>query len=211
MRVDLGAAQRSAAVTITSGDAERVVQVEAFRWRRSQGEDVYTPADDLIVNPPLFKLAPNAKQVVRVGLTASGKRTEERAYRVYFQEVPEQTSAAAGGTQLQMVLRLGVPLFVTPDPVRPELRWSARRTADGLRLQLNNAGNVHSRLTDLAITLPADAPQPVAKAPALRYVFPGEISVWTFQLNGPVTAKALQVSAQSESGTINAEIPLEAP
>lgn len=209
--MDLGAAQRSAAVTITNGDAERVVQVEAFRWRRSQGEDLYTPADDLIVNPPLFKLAPNAKQVVRVGFTAANKRTEERAYRVYFQEVPEQTSAAAGGTRLQMVLRLGVPLFVAPDTIRSELLWSAKRTADGLRLQLKNAGNVHARLTDLAVTLPADPAQTIANAPALRYVFPGEISVWTFQLNGPVTVKALQVSAQSESGTINAEIPLEAP
>lgn len=211
VRVDLSTVQRNAAITLTNGNAERVVQVEAFHWRRNNDEDVYTPADDLIVNPPLFKLAPGAKQVVRLGLAGSGKRTEERAYRVYFQEVPEQTSPTASGTRLQMVLRMGVPLFVAPEPVRTELRWSAQRTADGLRLQLNNAGNVHARLTDLAVTLPADAPQPVAKAPALRYVFPGEISAWLFPLSGPIAAQALRISAQSESGTINAEIPLEAP
>ncbi len=219
VRVDLGAAQRSAAVTITNGNAGRVVQVEGFRWRRSQGEDLYTPADDLIVNPPLFKLAPGAKQVVRIGFAAPAAApragAEERAYRVYFQEVPEQTSAAAGGTRLQMVLRLGVPVFVAPDPIRTELRWSAKRTADGFSLQLNNAGNAHARLSDLVVTLPAaapaDSPKPLANAPALRYVFPGETSVWTFQLSGPIAARVLQLSAISESGTINAEIPLEAP
>ncbi len=215
VRVDFGAAQRSAAVTITNGNAERVVQVEAFHWRRSQGEDLYTPTDDLIVNPPLFKLAPGAKQVVRVGLAApGGSRAEERAYRIYFQEVPEQSAATAGGARLQMVLRLGVPVFVAPDPVRTELRWSARRTADGFRLQLNNTGNVHARLSDLAVALPAATPadsrQPIANAPALRYVFPGETSAWTFQLNGPITAQVLRVTAQGENGTINAEIPLEA-
>lgn len=209
--MDLSAVQRNAAVTITNGTAERVVQVETFHWQRSQGEDLYTPADDLIVNPPLFKLAPGAKQVVRLGLAGSSKRTEERAYRVYFQEVPEQTSAATGESRLQMVLRLGVPLFVAPELVRTEMRWSAKRTADGLRLQLNNAGNVHARLTDLAVTLPADAPQPIARAPALRYVFPGETFAWTFQLSGPIAAQALRISAQSDSGTLNAEIPLEAP
>ena len=215
VRVEFSAAQRSAAVTITNGNVERVVQVEAFQWRRSQNEDVYTPADDLIVNPPLFKLAPGARQVVRVGLASpAGGRVAERAYRIYFQEVPEQTAAASGGTTLQMVLRLGVPVFVAPDPIRTELRWSAKRTTDGFRLQLNNMGNVHARVSDLAVTLPVSARaatgQPFASAPALRYVFPGETTAWSFPLNGPLTAQILRVSAMSESGTINAEIPLEA-
>lgn len=211
VRVDLGAAQRSAALTIINGDVERFVQVEALRWRRSENEDHYTPADELIVNPPLFKLAPGAKQVVRLGLTEpAGARADERAYRVYFQDVPQETAAAGSGTHLQMVLRLGVPVFVAPDVVRPQLHWSAGRTVDGFRLVLQNRGNVHARLTDLAVRVPAES-APIASAPALRYIFPGESSAWTFQLNGPLAAQVLEASVQGEGGVIHAEVPLAAP
>lgn len=212
VRLDLGHGQRSAAVTIANGAAERVVQVEAFRWTRAGGEDVYTPADELIVNPPMFRLAAGAKQVVRVGLVAPGAaRAGEQAYRVYFQEVPDPSDAVAAATQLKMVLRLGVPVFVAPDPAASELRWTARRIGEGLRLELTNAGNVHARLADLSVAPAGAGAKPVASAPGQRYVFPGETYAWTFPLGSPLTEPAVQVAAQSDRGVIHAEIALDPP
>lgn len=212
VRLDLGQNQRSAAVTIANGDTARVVQVEAFRWSRVNGEDVYVPADDLIVNPPMFRLGAGAKQVVRVGLAAPDAATAgEQAYRVYFQEVPDQATAAAPDTQLQMVLRLGVPVFIAPEQASRDLRWSAQRTDEGLRLELRNAGNVHARLTDLSVMPAAAGAKPVGSAPGLRYVFPGETYSWTFPLGSPLPEQAVQVAAQSDRGPIHAEIALGSP
>src|SRR5438876_27975 len=54
-------------------------QVEAFDWQQSDGKDVLTPSNALQLSPPIIRLAPGQKQIVRVRITAIAAGTRERA------------------------------------------------------------------------------------------------------------------------------------
>ena len=71
MRVDLGAAGKTAVLTLkNTGDTPSLVQADPTQWAQEAGQDRYAPSDALIVSPPIFELSPGQEQVVRVGLRA---------------------------------------------------------------------------------------------------------------------------------------------
>jgi fimbrial chaperone protein len=107
IRVVLDGKNHCAVVTLrNTGQEARVVQVELLRWTQEAERDVYTPTRDLLVNPPVFTLAPGQSQLIRVGLNRSPDAAQELAYRLYIQEVPPPSRP--GFTGLQMALRIGV-------------------------------------------------------------------------------------------------------
>src|SRR5262245_10806237 len=70
VRVELSAQQRTEALTVRneSADREVVVQAQAFEWTQRDGQDSLTETRDVIVTPPVFTLAANAQQIVRVAV-----------------------------------------------------------------------------------------------------------------------------------------------
>src|SRR5712671_4086345 len=68
VRLDLAPGARATSITL-SNDADRpkTVQVQAVRWTQVDGEDHYDPVTDLVVNPPVFRIAAGARQIVRAG------------------------------------------------------------------------------------------------------------------------------------------------
>src|SRR5512143_133357 len=57
-------------VAENTGGAPLVIQVKAQAWRQDAGNDVRDDTRELIVNPPIFKLAPGEQQLVRVASRA---------------------------------------------------------------------------------------------------------------------------------------------
>ena len=69
VRVTLSAKQPVAALTVRNESNEpTLVQLEALAWSQSLGKDVTIPSADVLATPPIFTLAPNGSQIVRVGL-----------------------------------------------------------------------------------------------------------------------------------------------
>lgn len=212
VRVDLGAQQHAAAITVSNaGGTEKLIQVEATHWSHAQGVDEYTPARELVVNPPLFRLPAGASQVVRVGLARQIKADPltEKTFRIFFQELPVE--AAAGDSQLRMLLRIGVPVFVKPlQPATADLRWQVE-PADGgsLRLQVRNHGSLHERLSSLSLR-DADDDALIATIDGFSYVLPGQAREWTVVPQAPLPQR-LRLRAVSEAGAIHVELPQLAP
>lgn len=198
VRLGLAPGQRSTSISVGNAAAQaQTVQVEAFRWTRVDGEDRYEPGPELLVNPPLFELAPGASQLVRVGLRAPANEGAERAYRIFLQEVPRERPL--GGAQLNMVLRIGIPVFIGVSGAAPALDWRLRSAGAGkVEIALANRGRAHARVFDLKL---ADA-----AAPGFAYVFPGETYRWT--LDAPAGASTLGLSAQTDEGPVRVELPL---
>lgn len=205
VRVTMPPGQRTASITLTNAvDMPRRVQTEVFRWTRVAGEDVLTPEPGILVNPPLFDVPPGGSQVIRLGFRAGFKPppTRETAYRIFFQEVPREL--AATGQQLQMVLRIGVPVFALPERAVPSLHWAAASGPASTFIGLRNAGNTHVRVAGLRVaTSPGAEPQTV---PGFVYVFPGESHQWNLD---SASHGMLRLDALTDAGPVHVELPVQ--
>jgi fimbrial chaperone protein len=204
IRLEMQPGARAISLTLGNGeDRARSVQVEALRWTQVDGRDVYEPAPELVVNPPVFRVAPGARQIVRAGFRAGAPSAPvETAYRLYLQEMPD--SGDASDTGLRLLLRIGVPLFVEPagrSSARPQ--WQVQRAADGTTsLHLINDGNRRMRLDALRLR---DASGQDVSMQELTYVLPGQSHRWALpaQLQGP-----LRLAATSDTGPLDVALPL---
>ena len=144
-----------AGVTSTSlslenqGDQPVLVQAEVMAWSQQDGNDVLTPSQDLVVSPPIFKVAPGASQIIRVGLLRPADPARELTYRLFLQEVPQPPPSGQQGV-VSVALRLGLPVFVVPrGRAAPTLAWRAAPAPEGaIRLTLTNSGNAHVQAID---------------------------------------------------------------
>ncbi len=209
VRVELSAQRSTSSLQVSNGtDRERRFQVEALRWRRVDGEDQFEPADQLVVNPPLFRLSAGAAQVVRVGLLSTPSSALEDSYRIYISEVPDGSQPP--DNQLRVLMRFGVPVFYSPKvDAPPELQWSALRSTDGYALSVTNPGAVHQRRARLTVS-DADSGRVLWQFEGFRDLLAGGDSyTWTFKDNGPRAAR-LRVEALSDAGPVDAIVNVQA-
>jgi fimbrial chaperone protein len=139
--VQIDADHRTGSVTVRNMEAVPVtIHAYPLAWAQAGGQDRYDESAALIVSPPVFTVAPQGAQVVRVGLrnaAASG-----HAYRLIVEEVPEATP----GPGIRVALRLNIPLYANVPAGSPgALRWTASPLPDGgwaIEATNNGAGYV---------------------------------------------------------------------
>ncbi|MFT3726178.1 MAG: fimbria/pilus periplasmic chaperone [Hyphomonadaceae bacterium] len=145
----------------------RIFEVQAFRWSQEGGEDRLAPAIDLVVTPPIVKLAPGEEKIIRVGVMKKDRESNgEKAYRLLLRDITP-TELQAGELHLQMQYLL--PLFVSP--VRPHggVQLVEAASSDDTRcIKITNTGNVHAKLV---WTAGDGAPESVS--PTQKYVLAG--------------------------------------
>lgn len=197
-RLIFSAQQRTQSFSVVNPtDAPVVVQLSMKAWSQQQGEDVYTDSRDLLVTPPIITVPPGATQTVRAGLRKPPDAAQERTYRLIAHEVP--TPSSTGVPQIQVVLRLSLPVFVLPRaPVKMNLRWRTENTSNGgTHLHLHNDGNSHVQVHQVRLVT-ADHTEVPVKLEGLNYVLPGQTKQW------PVDAQQagafVQVVADTDQG-----------
>ena len=151
-----------------------MVQVQTFAWPRSPASADLEPTRDLLAVPPVFELAGNAQQIIRVALRGAAAGEREQAYRLLITEVPR---GGAPGTGVRFALRLSLPVFVTPAGAEPRPVWSLRRTVARQRARAAQRGH----------RAPAGAPHRAPRAgpagaratiDAPAYVLAGQEHAW---------------------------------
>ena len=173
-----GAAQ---ALWLTNtGERELRAQVRTFAWTQRNGEDELEPTRALLASPPMLRIAPGERQLVRViraGETAGGV---EQAFRLLVDELPAEEPQAG----VQYVLRYSVPVFVPGPPASTPaaaLQWSNTIAGGSLTLDARNDGSTHARLSG-AVLLRADG-APIELVPGLLgYVLAGSRMHWSLKL-----------------------------
>lgn len=178
VRVQLSAQRSVSAVTIVNNAAEpALVQLELKEWTQPGGIDTMTATSDLIASPPIFQLAPGARQVVRIGMRRPLDPQRELAYRLFVQEVP---GTAFPGATLDVALRLSVPVLVAPKvaDAAPSLKWHMQADDRGeVTLRATNAGNAHARVREFSVLGSGDQVL-VPKRQILAYVLAGQTRTW---------------------------------
>ncbi|PKO25439.1 MAG: molecular chaperone [Betaproteobacteria bacterium HGW-Betaproteobacteria-8] len=209
VRVMLNAQKPAGEINLQNDDeAPKVIQVELMKWSQKDGQDIYTPSRDLLVNPPVFTLQPGKTQLIRLGLNKPTKNPEELAYRLYINEVPPPPKP--GFTGLQMALRVGIPVFIDPSqPAKPKLEWQASHSADGsIRLVVTNKGNVHMELLDFQLTEPSKN-KIISKENKHFYLLPGQSRELSFKPDFNWQGDRLKLSANTGRGLVETALALE--
>ena len=192
LRVGLDRAVRSTEIVVRNDDKTPLrMQIEAMSWRQdADGKDQYAPAQGLLFFPRTMEIPAGESRIVRVGIKAAPVSREE-TYRLFIEELPSPTpSGSEGGASLQVFLRVGVPVFVSP--AKADRRMDSERFEfRGRRAEwrIANPGNVHVRGEQVELTgFAADGTLLFTVPSEERYFLAGVVK--TLQLEVPREACA---------------------
>lgn len=159
VRIFMTARDRAVAITVVNeGDEEVVMQADLYSWRQKPGgEDDLVLTEDLILSPPIIKLAPRSRQIVRLARLAAQPSTDQLTYRMIVREVPEAKPATAD-LKLQIALAFSLPVFVTPPGAKGQLTCGLERVApDTVNAVCENKGNAYAQPVSFKLLSAADA------------------------------------------------------
>jgi fimbrial chaperone protein len=193
----LEADQQASALWLENRGSETAnLQIRVFGWSQSGFAEQYQNQRDVIGSPPVAKIEPGQKQLVRLTRTKEVPPGQELAYRIIIDEIPSaQPTTADGGktaAAIRFQMRYSVPLFAygaglwsKEDSTRardpkgvglPQLSWRTVAVDGKPYVEVRNQGAVHARLTDVAIKQ-AGQSKPLAEG-LLGYVLPGAVMRW---------------------------------
>jgi fimbrial chaperone protein len=153
VRIFLQPRDRATAITFTNdGTTEIVLQADLYDWlQKSNGEDDLKLAEDVIISPPIIKLAPGAKQVVRLARLSMAPSEAQQTYRLIAREIPE-IAAAKQGISVQIALALSMPVFITPKDAKPKVSCDAVKIhAGSIVFACKNNGNSHAQVRNARV------------------------------------------------------------
>jgi len=207
----LEADQQASALWLENRGSETAnLQIRVFGWSQSGFAEQYQNQRDVIGSPPVAKIEPGQKQLVRLTRTKEVPPGQELAYRIIIDEIPTAQPATTDGGKtaaaIRFQMRYSVPLFAygaglwsKEDSTRardpkgvglPQLSWRTVAVDGKSYVEVRNQGAVHARLTDVAIKQ-AGQSKPLAEG-LLGYVLPGAVMRWPAPT--PLTSdSALQV------------------
>lgn len=181
------------------------LQVRSFAWGQQNGEETYEAQQEIVASPPLAKIAPGVRQLVRLIKVKGPETGAERAYRIIIDELPKPQTTGEDGkptADLAIQMRYSVPLFVRGDGLSPKSAPSGISAAiviDGGQrfVQINNRGTIHARLTDLGISGRGQI-VPV-KAGLVGYVLPGASMRWPLPPEAPTGAVRVTINGAEQT------------
>jgi fimbrial chaperone protein len=173
VRIFMAPKERAAAITITNeSDEPLVMQADVYSWKQKpDGEDDLTASEDLFLSPPIIKLAPHARQVVRLAVLKPMASPDQQTYRMIVREVPEAQSPDKA-VQVQIALAFSLPVFITPPDAKRGLACSLERAAaDAALATCENPGRSYVQPREFALV--STAGDKVAARESGGYILPG--------------------------------------
>ena len=173
-----------------------LVQVQAVEWVRAEDLEQAKRAEEILAVPPIFEMAPNSEQIIRLAHRDGGNPAVEKAYRLLITEVPEEVEA--GG--IAFAVRLNMPLFVTPRDATPDPEWRYHRKASGeAELILANRGNAHLMVKSFELRGVGRA-DPIFETDQFVYALAGKEQRWSLGYGQHALPESLEVLSETHLG-----------
>jgi fimbrial chaperone protein len=187
------------------GGAPAAVQTRPYSWSQAGDEDNLTPTQDVIISPPIFTVPAGASQTVRLLLRGATETGGERSYRLLLDEVPP---ANTGNKQIEMALRVSLPVIVaSAASTPPVLHWRAEHGSGGeTQLMAVNSGHAYDKVSAIDVTLPDGTHPKLVLRGKNSYILAGAQRHWAVQGRG---AGPLHLSVTTRAG--KSEETLAAP
>jgi len=204
VNVFISPGQKATSLTVTNqGTSETAVQIRAYTWSQKGNDDPLDPTEDLVLSPPLVRIAPGASQVVRLILRQTPEN-REATYRILIDQIPPPAEPGA----VHLVLRLSIPIFVKPPTkVFPDVQFHLEQDAKGIYLVAFNSGLSHEAIRNIALTT-SDGRKLEPDPSSSPYVLAGATRRWHIAAQDPLpsTSETLQLTAHSDSGAIDQQV-----
>ncbi|MFG1173360.1 molecular chaperone [Erwiniaceae bacterium CAU 1747] len=182
------------------GDSTTLMQVRVFLWQQNNGQDQYQTQQQVLASPPMVRIEPGKKQLVRLVKQTPVAANEEKAFRILIDEIPspQPQNSAQNQAGLNFQMRYTVPLFVygqgaSPSSSQPQLAWRLINQEGHQALEITNSGNGHARLSHVVL-----GGRSVSDS-LLGYVLPHSSNI--FPLSFPASGNA-ELSAQLSDKTV---------
>jgi len=207
IKIHFDSETKTAALKVENdGNHKTTIQIEAFEWAHDEkGDDIYTPAKDLIFFPKMLTLEKGEERIVRAGF--EGKPGPiEKTYRLFLHELP---MAQDGEPGVNMTLRMGLPVFVKPFTARRSWRIESLKASNGAaELRVGNEGSSHIIVNRITVEGLGPGGQTVfTKETGGWYTHAGKSRIYAIELPEQDCLKAAQilVRAVSENETLEAK------
>lgn len=208
--IDVPAPGAAAAVTVANLSEDAVVaQVRVFRWVQENGADKLVETKDVVVSPPIAKLKPNTKSVLRVVRRAKTAPAGEESYRLVIDQVPEKTRKR--GIGVSFAVRYSIPVFFGGlESENAPLIWEVASKGGRTIVTATNAGSRRVRLADLKVKTSSGS-MTIGKGLA-GYVLPRSTMTWTVDraLKGSKQGGKVAITALTEHGPLQATGTIQA-
>jgi fimbrial chaperone protein len=211
LRVYLDGKTRSGTVVVENlSDQILTIQASMNSWAQENGKvDLVFPTEDLVVSPPIFKVQPKSKQVVRIGNLKKPDAILEGAYRLILQEVPPPRKP--DDTGVAVAVRSSLPVFIAPTSGKTQaiLKSKTEPVDDrNIKLTMTNSGTGHIQISAINIRLPDGSL--LASAPSMMiYILPGQSQTTNITTDKPWKSEALRVLVKSDTGAPGVELEVK--
>lgn len=152
IRIQFESAMRSGTITVRNTDKHAIrFQLRLVEWTQdANGEDIYTPSDDLIFFPRQLSVESGDKAIVRVG-PKGNLSGPEKTYRLRIEELPE---ASQVGTEsvINFGISFAIPVFIGATEAKPKALVAPLEMHDGLlNATVMNAGKSQFRIETVEV------------------------------------------------------------
>lgn len=171
----------------------KAFNVKIQHWQQEKNNDVYSETKDVIVIPLVAKIPPKSKQKFRVILKAIPQEKEQATYRLFFNEIPNQTMSKLESSAITFLLNMTVPVFAMGPNYKPieKATWSAEliKKENSILLSLANTGSKFMKIRNVAAK-----EIPSFKSGDWQYVLPSTVRSWTIPIGKKTDLASLAVS-----------------
>lgn len=208
MLLEISQEDRIAILKLTNtSDEPLVLQMEVKEWKQENGKDIYAPTKDIIMAPPLAKIGPQERQIVRLSVRNPRPSKEEIGYRLFLNEIPQPSSSSKQG--IQTILNISLPLFIKPkgevssNPVCSLMRLNK----NNITISVLNKGNGHLKVTKVCL-LTKKGNKPIVEKEVLDYILPSKEKRWELALPTSFKNGDFIVSIETSQGELTETIQL---
>jgi fimbrial chaperone protein len=192
--VNLSASATSALVTLRNGSKLPLrFEITVVSWSEDEhGEMALNPSSDVTFFPKLIELAGGASRNIRIGINAGAARDVEQSFRLFVEELPDQSAPVANAVALRT--KLGIPVFVRPaKPSRTAVLDGVSIENGKVLTRVRNTGNLHISVDTISVkgTAGSAAPTFTKEGPGW-YVLPGATRIFEI----PMTATECRTTTQ---------------
>lgn len=205
VRIHMAPRERVVAVSIINeGETEVALQADLYAWAQSEdGVDELLSTEDLILAPPIIRLAPTSRQVVRLALLKPADAARQLTYRLIVREVPELTPPKDQTLQVPITLALSLPIFITPPGAKRRVECEVQRPdAQTLGARCVNLGNAYAQVRGVIF---GRDDKELARFEGGAYILPGARKFMRVEAGSTALTGPARMDIQFDDGTVQSQ------
>ena len=205
VNIQMQPGQRATALTVTNrGTDATSIQLRAYSWNQTSGEDELLPSNEILVSPPLATIPGGATQIIRVVLRHADEG-KETTFRLIIDHIPPPATPG----QVAVVLRLSLPIFVQATAqAHPRVEFHICHRADKTFLVARNLGGMHEVFRNVILTT-KDGVKLNAETNGSPYVLAGATRQWQIVANTVLTdGDTIELNADVGAAKTKLQVPV---